>query len=66
MAMSMKIAVFWNVAPCSLVATDWRLRGALRMGAVRSSEASENIYQTTWRSIPEDSHLYVMMSAWCK
>jgi hypothetical protein len=26
--MSMKIAVFWDVAPCSLVGTDRRFRGA--------------------------------------
>jgi hypothetical protein len=27
-ATSMKMAVFWDAAPCSLVDTDWRFRGA--------------------------------------
>jgi hypothetical protein len=29
----------------------------LIMEAVNTSEMSVSIYQTTWRSIPEDSHL---------
>jgi hypothetical protein len=40
----LKMAVFWDVEPCSL--------------AVSSSERSVNIYQTTRRNIPEDSHLH--------
>jgi hypothetical protein len=28
------------------------------MEEVSSSETSANIYQTTWRNIPEDSHLH--------
>jgi hypothetical protein len=31
---------------------------ALMMEAARTSEASENFYQTTRRNIPEDSHLH--------
>jgi hypothetical protein len=38
------------------------------MEAVSSSETSVNIYQTTWRNIPEDSHLHVRICfvALCK
>jgi hypothetical protein len=45
------MAVFWDVAPCSLVDTD------LMMKAVSTSETLVNIYQITRRNIPEDSHL---------
>jgi hypothetical protein len=63
------MAVFWDVAPCSLVDIDRCFRGAyclhyqgvsslttLMMEAVSSSETLLNIYQTTWCNIPEDSH----------
>jgi hypothetical protein len=30
---------------------------ALMMEAVSTSETSVNFYETTWRNIPEDSHL---------
>jgi hypothetical protein len=58
-----KLAVFWNVAPCSLIEIDRRFRGvyrpiALVMEVVSSSETSVNIYQTTRPNIPEDSHLH--------
>jgi hypothetical protein len=46
----MKIAVFWVVAPCSLV-------DALMMEAARTSETLVNFYQTTRRYNPEDSNL---------
>jgi hypothetical protein len=49
-----KIAVFWDVAPCSPVI-------ALKMEAVNTSETSVNIYQTTRRNIPEDSHLHTRL-----
>jgi hypothetical protein len=53
----MKMAVFWDIAPCSLVYTGRRFRGdfcmifafvaiALMMKSVSSSETSVNIYQT--------------------
>jgi hypothetical protein len=45
----MNMAVFWDVAPCSLV--------ALMVEAVSSFETSVNIYQTARRNISEDSHL---------
>jgi hypothetical protein len=32
---------------------------AKMMEPVSTSETSVNFYQTTWRSIPEDSHLYI-------
>jgi hypothetical protein len=58
----MIMAVFWDVAPCSLVDTDRSLRETYclhRKGAATesSSETSVNIYQTTRCNIPEDSHL---------
>jgi hypothetical protein len=42
-----KMAVFWVVAPCSLM-----------MEAARTSETLVNYYQTTRRYNPEDSHLH--------
>jgi hypothetical protein len=55
MATNMKI-VFWDVAPCSLVDIDRRIA----VKATSSSETSVNIYQTTRRNIPEDSHLQLI------
>jgi hypothetical protein len=59
----MKMAVFWDVAPCSLVDIDRRFRcayclhhQALMTETVSTSETSANIYQTTRRNIPEDGH----------
>jgi hypothetical protein len=60
-AASMKISVFWDVAPCSLVVCQ-RFRGACclhRQGDASTSETSVNFYQTTRRNIPEDRHLLV-------
>jgi hypothetical protein len=45
----MKMAVFWVVAPCSLV--------ALMMEAARTSETLVNFYQITRRYNLKDSHL---------
>jgi hypothetical protein len=61
----MKMAVFWVVAPCSLVEVYQRFRGpyclhrkgALMLEAVRTSETLINFYQTTRRYNPEDSYL---------
>jgi hypothetical protein len=58
------MAVFWIVAPCSLVEVYRRFRGpcclhhqvALMMEAASTSEMSVNFYQTTRRCNPEDSH----------
>jgi hypothetical protein len=59
------MAVFWVVAPCSVVETDQSFKGpcclhhqgALMMEAARTSATSVNFYQTTRRYNPEDSHL---------
>jgi hypothetical protein len=51
------MAVFWDVAPCSQVNIDGRFI-AVMMEAVNITEASVNLYETTWRNIPEDSHLH--------
>jgi hypothetical protein len=45
------MAVFWVVAPCSLVEV------ALLMEVARTSETLVNFYQTTRHYNPEDSHL---------
>jgi hypothetical protein len=45
-AVSTNMAIFWVVAPCSLV-------------EVYQCKLLVNFYQTTWRYNPEDSHLYV-------
>jgi hypothetical protein len=61
--------VFWDVAPCSHVEVDRRLRGvygldnqgfiALMIEAVRTSETSVHFNVTTWRYIPENSELHI-------
>jgi hypothetical protein len=57
-AVSMKMAVFWVVAPCSLVNFI-----ALMMEAARTCETMVNFYQTTRRYDPEDSHLHLISSS---
>jgi hypothetical protein len=52
-AASMKMFVFWDVAPCSLVEIDRRFRGAYCL------HNQGRFYQITRRSIPEDSHLRI-------
>jgi hypothetical protein len=62
---SVKMAVFWVEALCSLVEVYQRFRGsyclhhqgALMMEAARTSETLVNLCQTTRRYNPEDSHL---------
>jgi hypothetical protein len=69
MAVSIKMAVFWVVAPCSLVEVYQRFRGncclhhqgALMMEAARTSETLVHFYQTTRRYNPEDSHLGLLL-----
>jgi hypothetical protein len=49
------MAVFWDVALCSLVKIILRFRLiALMMEAAITSETSVNFYETTRRNIPED------------
>jgi hypothetical protein len=60
------MAVFWHVALCSLVDTDWhseelnasiiRVMITPMMGIVNSFEASVKIFQTTQCNMPEDNH----------
>jgi hypothetical protein len=59
----MKVAVFWVVAPCSLVEV---YRPALMMEAASTSETSVNFYQTTRSNNPEYSYpgrtvLYILI-----
>jgi hypothetical protein len=65
-AVSMKMAVFCVVVPCSLVEVHRRFRGSCcprHQGGVSDdggsnpSETSVNFYQTTRRNNAEDSHL---------
>jgi hypothetical protein len=52
----LKITVFWDVAPCSMVEVYQHFRGAsitLIMEVASTSETSVNFYQTTQCSIPE-------------
>jgi hypothetical protein len=48
------MAVFWVVAPCSLVEV---YQVSLMMEAARTSETLADFCQTTRRYNPEDSHL---------
>jgi hypothetical protein len=63
MAISMKLAVFWVVSPCSLVEVYKHFRGAcclvivLMMEALSTFGILVNFYQTTWCNNPEDGHL---------
>jgi hypothetical protein len=60
------MAVFWVIAPCSLVEVCQCFKGplliALMMEAARTSETFVNFYQTTRRYNPEDSHLLFIIS----
>jgi hypothetical protein len=61
-AARMRMTVFRDVAPCSLVEIDRRFRGAYCLHnhrpdeAVSTSETSANFYEITGSYIPEDSH----------
>jgi hypothetical protein len=48
----MKMADFWVVAPCGLI--------ALMMEEVQTSETLVNLYQSTQRYDPEDSDLQMI------
>jgi hypothetical protein len=57
---SKKMALFWNVAPYSLVDSDWHFRGVVWWRRQASnSETSVNIYNITWNKTTEDSHLHI-------
>jgi hypothetical protein len=62
------MAVFWVVAPCSLVEIYRRFRGvaasiALMTEVASTSETLVNFYQTAQRKNPEDSHLRHVFSS---
>jgi hypothetical protein len=69
---SMKMVVFWDVVPCSIVGSDQCFRGccclyhqgviAQMKEAVSSSVMLVRLYQTTWCIIPEDIHLISVSS----
>jgi hypothetical protein len=51
------MAVFWVVAPCSLVEVYQHFLIALMMEAARTSETLVRLYQTRRLYNPEDNHL---------
>jgi hypothetical protein len=59
-AANMKMAGFWDAAPCSLVEV------ALMMEAASTSETSVKFHQTTWRSNSKDIHLHSKISDFTK
>jgi hypothetical protein len=70
-AMSMKMAVCWDAAQCSLVEVYLGFRGVcclhhqcfgLITKVVSTSETSVNFYQTTHRNIPEDIFIFTVLS----
>jgi hypothetical protein len=58
-AASMKMAVFWDVVPCSLVEVHWRFRSACCFH-------HQDFYQTTRRNILEDSHFHTRRREYLK
>jgi hypothetical protein len=59
-AATMKVTVFWDIAPCSLVQIDRRFKGvSLMMELVSLSETSANFHETTRRNIPEYCQLHI-------
>jgi hypothetical protein len=68
---NLKMAVFQDTVPFSLVETNRRFRVAsfpnhqgddLMMEVVSTSEMSVSLFQTTWHSIPEQSSSYLPKS----
>jgi hypothetical protein len=58
MVVSMKMTVFWDIVPGSLIEVNQHFRaGLLLMEAVSTSEMSANFYETMWHNITEDRHL---------
>jgi hypothetical protein len=53
----MKVAIFCDVAPCGLILTGVSEVHTAFNIRVSHLKTSVNIYQTTQRNIPEDSHL---------
>jgi hypothetical protein len=58
---SMKMSVFWDIAPCSLADVSEELAAAIIrvMSDLLSSEILVSIYQTYWCSIPSSKALLV-------
>jgi hypothetical protein len=57
------MTVLEDAAPCSLVefTSISEVLTALIMKEPSTSETSTKFYQTTWRKIPEDSHLQLIV-----
>jgi hypothetical protein len=63
---SLKMVVFWVVAPCSLVEVYRRFLVIALMETASTSETSVNFYQTTRRYNPENSHLHTRRREYLK
>jgi hypothetical protein len=59
-AVSMKVAVVWNIAPCRSCP-----KVALMMEAVSISATSVNFYETTWCSVPYGCHFDEQLDDLC-
>jgi hypothetical protein len=61
---SMKMAVLWDVEPCSLLEVYWHFRGACYLHhqalSASTSETSVDFYQTTQHNNLEDNHLHTL------
>jgi hypothetical protein len=60
MVYKVKMTVFWDVAPCSLIKVYRRFKCAccLHHQGDSLSETPANFYRTSRRNIPEDSHFH--------
>jgi hypothetical protein len=56
--------ISWDVAPCSLVETGRRIRGAYCLPTRNTTETSVSFYETTWRNIPLDKVQDTTLSRW--
>jgi hypothetical protein len=63
-AASLKMTIFWDVAPCSLIEDSGVFAASIiraMMEEAITSETSLNIYQTARCNIPEDSRIHTVM-----
>jgi hypothetical protein len=54
----MKIVIFWNMTPCSLLGFALLSRLTMKMEATCSSETLIDFQRAERRYVPEDCHVY--------